>query len=99
MERVGACEVGKVDGGTACWGPVLVSGERSGPTSVRRVKRTSVLKERCKRTFVEMPRMNRKDATTQRHANVNTSMLFLFMRTGVHSYMLTVRRAHPLAQT
>ena len=56
MERVGACEVGKVDGGTACWGPVLVSGERSGLTSVRRVKRTSVLKERCKRTFVEMPR-------------------------------------------
>ena len=89
MERVGACEVGKVDGGTACWGPVLVSGARSGLTSVRRVKRTSVLKERCKRTFVEMPRMNRKDATTQRHANVSTRMLFFvhaYLCTFIHSY-------------
>ena len=89
MERVGACEVGKVDGGTACWAPVLVSGERSGPTRVRRVKRTSVLKGRCKRNFVEMPRTHRKDATMQRRANVNASML-VFMRTSVQSFMLTM---------
>ena len=72
----------KVDGGTACWAPVLVSG-------VRRVKRKSVLKGRCKRNFVEMPRMNRKDATMQRRANVNASML-VFMYTRVQSYMLTM---------
>ena len=89
MEGIGACEVGKVDGGTACWAPVLVSGERGGPTRVRRVKRTSVLKGRCKRNFVEMPRMNRKDAIMQRRTNVNASML-VFMYTRVQSYMLTM---------
>ena len=89
IERFGVCEVGKVGGGTACWARVLVSGERGRLTRVRRVKRTFVRKERCKRPFVKMPLMHRNDATMQRHAHVNSSMLS-FMHTCVHSYMLTM---------
>ena len=43
----------------------------------------------AQRPFVKMPLMHRNDATMQRHALVNTSMLSS-MHTCVHSYMLTV---------
>ena len=48
---------------------------------MRRVKRTSVLKGRCSRTFVEMPRMHRNDATMQRHAHREYKHAF------VHAYL------------